>query len=49
MKTPGLNGTRTPPPVQDSSRVPPTKSTTVNDGTRSSTAKTPPTLGPRCA
>lgn len=42
--------TRSPPATQDASRVPPTRSTTVNnDATRSKTAATPKTLGPRCA
>ena len=38
------------PPTQDASRVPPTRSTTVNnDATRSKTAPGPKTLGPRTA
>lgn len=43
-----FNGTKTPPPAVDSSMKPP--SGRVNsDPTRSKTAPTPPTLGPRCA
>ena len=42
-----LNGTKTPPATQDKSRVLP-KGPSVNaESTRSSTAKTPGTLGPR--
>lgn len=45
-----FNGVRSPPPTQDASRVPPTKSSTVNnDAVRSKTAPTEKTLGPRCA
>lgn len=45
-----FNGAKTPPPAVDSSMRPPTmKSTVNNDPTRSATAKTPKTLGPRTA
>ncbi len=45
-----FNGVRTPPPTQDASRVPPTKSSTVNnDTTRSKVAKSDKMLGPRTA
>lgn len=45
-----FNGTKTPPPAVDASQKPPTMKSTVNDmPTRSKTAPTPGTLGPRCA
>lgn len=45
-----LNGVRTPPPCCDASMKPPTMKSTVNsDATRSKTASTPKTLGPRVA
>ncbi len=44
---PSLNGTNTPPATQDKSRVLP-KGPSVNaESTRSGTAPTPGTLGPR--
>lgn len=50
MKAPSLNGTRTPPSVDDASRKLPTSKSTVNDNpTRSTTAPTDKTLGPRTA
>ena len=45
-----FNGVRTPPPAVDASMTPPTRSSTVNnETTRSKTAATPKTLGPRTA
>lgn len=48
MANHSLNGTKTPPATQDASRrLPASKSTVNNDTTRSATAATPKTLGPR--
>lgn len=44
-----LNGTKTPPATQDSSRVLPKGPSVNSDATRSKTANTPGTLGPRTA
>lgn len=41
-----LNGTKTPPPAVDASMTPP-KGSVNTDTTRSATASTPKTLGPR--
>lgn len=42
-----LNGTKTPPATQDSSRVLPKGPSVNSEPTRSRTAPTPGTLGPR--
>jgi len=42
-----LNGTKTPPATQDSSRVLPKGPSVNSETTRSSAAPTPKTLGPR--
>lgn len=47
---PGFPTRDSSPSASDKSTMPPTRSTTVNsDATRSKTAPTPKTLGPRCA
>ncbi len=48
MESHPFNGTKTPPPAVDSSMSPP-KGSVNNETTRSSTAPTPKTLGPRVA